>query len=70
MALSRDIPGALRWLVDPIVRRVSKGAMVTSLRQTLDAVSGKTQTAKTPAPSMATPSFGLGILPSSSHPNF
>lgn len=70
MALSRDIPGALRWLVDPIVRRLSKGAMVTSLRQTLDAVSGKTQTAKTPAPPMATPSFGLGILPLSSHPNF
>lgn len=38
MALSRDIPGAVRWVVDPIVRRVSRSAMVTSLRQTLDAV--------------------------------
>jgi hypothetical protein len=45
MALSRDIPAAARWVVDPIVRRVSKGAMVTSLRQTLEAVSSSTQTA-------------------------
>lgn len=38
MALSRDIPAAARWVVDPIVRRASKGALVTSLRQTADAV--------------------------------
>ena len=45
MALSRDIPAGARWMVDPIVRRVSKGAMVTSLRQTLGAVSSSTQAA-------------------------
>ena len=33
MALSRDIPAALRWMVDPIVQRVAKSAMTTSLRQ-------------------------------------
>jgi hypothetical protein len=38
MALSRDIPAAVRWAVDPIVRRVSKNALLTSLRQTAEAV--------------------------------
>jgi hypothetical protein len=38
MALSRDIPPALRWLVDPFVRQASAGAMAASLRQTRDAV--------------------------------
>jgi hypothetical protein len=41
MALSRDIPAMLRWAVDPIVRRVSKNAMLTSLRQTAEAVGSK-----------------------------
>jgi hypothetical protein len=38
LALSRDIPGALRWIVEPIVRRVSGSSMTTSLRQTQAAV--------------------------------
>ncbi len=38
IALSRDIPGAVRWVVNPIVRRVSKNYMLTSLRQMGDAV--------------------------------
>jgi hypothetical protein len=38
VALSRDIPGALRWFVEPIVRRVSGNSMTTSLRQTQAAV--------------------------------
>jgi len=38
IALSRDIPIALRWLVNPIVRRVSKNSMVVSLQQTREAV--------------------------------
>ncbi len=38
MALSRDIPAAVRIIVDPIVRRVSKSSMLTSLRQTQDAL--------------------------------
>lgn len=32
IALRRDIPGALRWIVDPIVRRVSKHSLMTSAR--------------------------------------
>ncbi len=38
MALSRDVPLSLRWMVDPIVRRVSHESLLISLRQTQDAV--------------------------------
>lgn len=38
VALSRDVPGALRWLVDPIVRRTSRGSMQVSLQKTEGAV--------------------------------
>jgi hypothetical protein len=38
MTLSRDIPVAFRWLVEPMVRRFSKNTLVTSLRQTQKAV--------------------------------
>jgi hypothetical protein len=38
MALSRDIPVSLRWVAEPIVRRISQSALVTSLRQTKNAV--------------------------------
>ena len=38
IALSRDIPAALRWVVDPIVRRVSRASLATSLQQTEAAV--------------------------------
>jgi ABC-type transporter Mla MlaB component len=38
IALSRDVPASLRWLVDPIVRRISRSSLVTSLQQTGDAV--------------------------------
>lgn len=38
VALSRDIPAALRWFVDPVVRRVSRSSLAMSLRQTENAV--------------------------------
>jgi hypothetical protein len=38
IALSRDIPGGLRWVVEPIVRRVSRSSLVVSLQETADAV--------------------------------
>jgi hypothetical protein len=38
VALSRDIPSLIRWMVDPIVRRVSQSSMATSLRETEAAV--------------------------------
>jgi len=45
IALSRDIPVALRWVVDPIVRRVSKNTLLTSLQQTEEAVRSTQETA-------------------------
>jgi hypothetical protein len=38
MGLSRDIPASLRWMVEPVVRRVSRGSLLTSLQQTENAV--------------------------------
>jgi hypothetical protein len=38
IALSRDIPAALRFVVDPVVRSVSRNALLTSLKQTEEAV--------------------------------
>ena len=45
IALSRDIPGALRWLVDPIVRRVSRSSIAISLQQTAKAIRSGANTA-------------------------
>lgn len=42
IALSRDIPSALRWVVEPIVRKVSRSSLVTSLEQTAKAVRSNT----------------------------
>ena len=64
MALSRDIPSAVRWVVDPIVRSVSKGAMATSLRQTVEAVSASGQVAAGRA--VGFPGLASGFLQSSS----
>jgi hypothetical protein len=36
-ALSRPIPGSLRWMVRGLVERISRAALLTSLRQTRDA---------------------------------
>ena len=44
MALSRTIPAALHWVVDPIVRRVSKASLATSLGQTRDATGAVVRT--------------------------
>jgi hypothetical protein len=53
IVLSRDIPAAFRWFVDPIVRRVSKDAMTTTLKQTSDAVHSKIEAAKQAKPACA-----------------
>ncbi len=52
MALSRDIPSALRLLVEPIVRRVSREALETALRQTANAArsSGAAAAGRAPLP--------------------
>ena len=38
VALTRSIPPSLRWLVSPVVNRLSIDSLATSLRQTRDAV--------------------------------
>ncbi len=48
IGLSRDIPVSLRWLVEPIVRRVSRGSLWTSLRQTENAVRLRVERASGP----------------------
>jgi hypothetical protein len=40
VALSRDVPPSVRWLVNPVVRRVSKSSLAVSLRNTESAVAG------------------------------
>ena len=45
VALSRDIPVAVRWVVDPIVRRVSRNTMLISLQQMQEAVHSTAETA-------------------------
>jgi len=52
IALSREIPAALRFVADPIVRRVSRNSLLASLEQTEEAVRGnfaKAASARLPA---------------------
>jgi hypothetical protein len=54
IALSRDIPISLRWIVEPIVRRISRTSLSVSLRQTETAVrSGAALTAWNSRPQAA-----------------
>jgi hypothetical protein len=46
IGLSRDIPGSVRWFVEPIVRRVSRGSLSTSLQQTENAVRERAELAR------------------------
>jgi hypothetical protein len=48
IALSRDIPAAVRFVVDPVVRRVSRNSLLTSLQQTEHAVRGSVATGARP----------------------
>jgi hypothetical protein len=45
MALSRPIPAALHWVVDPIVRRVSRASLAKSIEQTRDATGSRSESA-------------------------
>jgi hypothetical protein len=47
IALSRDVPVAMREIVNPIIRRVSKSTLLTSLDQTRKAVESKAKTTTT-----------------------
>ena len=43
IALSRDVPAGLHWLIDPVVRRLPKNSLAATLQQTRDAVTAPTQ---------------------------
>jgi hypothetical protein len=49
VALSREIPSAFRFIVEPIVRKVSRNSLLTSLQQTGQAVRGHSTVATKPA---------------------
>ena len=51
IALSRDVPVAVRWVVDPIVRRVSRNTLLISLQQMEEAVRSTAGTANRAAKS-------------------
>jgi hypothetical protein len=38
IALSREVPAAVRWMINPVVARFSRSELMMSLRQTRDAV--------------------------------
>src|SRR5437879_1811447 len=38
IALTREIPASLRWLVNPVVNHLSTNSLTTTLRQTRDSV--------------------------------
>jgi hypothetical protein len=59
IALSRDIPLSLRWLIDPIVRRISRSSLATSLQQTQNAVlsdTNRSSRSSAPPPNVRTAS--------------
>ena len=43
IALSRDIPASLRWMVNPVVNRLSINSLATTLRQTRQAAQDQPQ---------------------------
>jgi hypothetical protein len=46
IALSRDIPGSLRWMIDPMIKRISKSTLTSYVCTTRDAVLAKTEVAR------------------------
>lgn len=46
IGLSRDIPASIRWFVEPMVRRVSRSSLTTSLEETGRAVRTRAEVAR------------------------
>lgn len=55
-ALTRDIPGSLAWMVNPVVNHLSINSLTSTLRQTRDAVIASQASLKTSAASRRIPS--------------
>ena len=49
VALTRDVPDSLRWLVNPVMNHLSNDALAITLRETRDAVGRAEQAASAPA---------------------
>ena len=47
MVLTRDVPGSVAWMVNPVVHRLSINSLTTTLRQTRDAVLSSRDTFQT-----------------------
>ncbi|HTA72591.1 MAG TPA: hypothetical protein VK776_30135 [Bryobacteraceae bacterium] len=64
IGLSRDIPASLRFLVEPIVRRVSRASLATSLLQTEQAVRSSNELAggKTESERSSKATRGLSVV--------
>ena len=62
LALSREIPGAVRIFVEPIVRRVSHNSVLTSIQQTEQAAIAKCQAEIKVSRTGAFPSFTTRAL--------
>ena len=61
VALSRDVPGAIRWLVNPIVRRTSRSSIYVSLQKTEEAVLEPTLDAKDNDPTPVKSTFSTSL---------
>lgn len=56
LALTRDIPASLDWLVSPVVKRLSRNSVATTLSQTRQAVALETAHSNAFGPSIGVPS--------------
>jgi hypothetical protein len=61
MALTREMPASMRWLLSPIITRLSRNSLFTSLQQTRDAVSLAGHTGATAAACATTQPSGIPV---------
>ncbi len=61
IALSRGVPVTVRWVVDPVVRRVSRDSLLVSLQKTQAAVRSTHELAKAPQKDAALETSGLRV---------
>jgi len=54
IALSRDIPASIQWLVSPFIRRMARGSLSALLQDTRDAVLTSGEAARSAHPSYST----------------
>ncbi len=57
MALTREVPSSLAWLVNPVVNRLSMNSLTTTLRQTRDAVFARQRLPESLAASASSPAL-------------